>query len=70
MILKTLGATRARLLLAYGTEYAILGLATAIFATAAGAVAAYRHYLALLSNPEPALRRRVEAVRAELAKLQ
>lgn len=41
VILKTLGATRARLLLAYGTEYAILGLATAIFATAAGAVAAW-----------------------------
>lgn len=41
VILKTLGATRARLLLAYGAEYAILGLATAIFATAAGAVAAW-----------------------------
>ncbi len=41
VILKTLGATRARLLLAYGTEYAILGIATAIFATAAGAVAAW-----------------------------
>ncbi len=39
VILKTLGATRRRLLLAYGAEYAILGLATAIFATAAGAVA-------------------------------
>ncbi len=41
VILKTLGATRRRLLLAYGIEYAILGLATAIFATAAGAVAAW-----------------------------
>ena len=41
VILKTLGATRRRLLLAYGVEYAILGLATAIFATAAGAVAAW-----------------------------
>lgn len=41
VILKTLGATRRRLLLAYGTEYAILGLATAIFATTAGAVAAW-----------------------------
>ncbi|MBY0532327.1 MAG: ABC transporter permease [Xanthobacteraceae bacterium] len=41
VILKTLGATRSRLLLAYGAEYAILGLATAIFATAAGAVAAW-----------------------------
>jgi putative ABC transport system permease protein len=41
VILKTLGATRMRLLFAYGAEYAILGLATAIFATAAGAVAAW-----------------------------
>lgn len=41
VILKTLGATRARLLFAYGAEYAILGLATALFATAAGAVAAW-----------------------------
>jgi putative ABC transport system permease protein len=41
VILKTLGATRRRLLLAYGIEYAILGLATAVFATAAGAVAAW-----------------------------
>lgn len=41
VILKTLGATRGRLLLAYGAEYAILGLATAAFATAAGAVAAW-----------------------------
>ncbi len=41
VILKTLGATRGRLLIAYGAEYAILGLATAIFATGAGAVAAW-----------------------------
>jgi len=41
VILKTLGATRKRLLFAYGLEYAILGLATALFATAAGAVAAW-----------------------------
>ena len=34
-----------------------------------GAIAAYRHYLALRSNPEPALRPAVQAVRAELAKL-
>lgn len=40
VILKTLGATRWRLVLAYGIEYAILGLATAIFATAAGGLAA------------------------------
>ncbi|HMN51324.1 MAG TPA: FtsX-like permease family protein [Xanthobacteraceae bacterium] len=40
VILKTLGATRARLVLAYAIEYAILGLSTALFATAAGAIAA------------------------------
>jgi eukaryotic-like serine/threonine-protein kinase len=34
-----------------------------------GAIRAYQHYLALRSDPEPALRPRVEAVRAELAKL-
>jgi putative ABC transport system permease protein len=40
VILKTLGATRGRLVLAYGLEYAILGLATALVATAAGGIAA------------------------------
>jgi serine/threonine-protein kinase len=34
-----------------------------------GAVRAYRHYLALRSDPDPALRAQVEQVRAELAKL-
>jgi putative ABC transport system permease protein len=40
VILKTLGATRRRLLAAYGLEYLILGLATAIFGVAAGSIAA------------------------------
>ncbi len=40
VILKTLGATRARLLGAYALEYFVLGLATAIFGVAAGSVAA------------------------------
>jgi putative ABC transport system permease protein len=40
VILKTLGATRGRLVLAYGLEYAILGFTTAIVATVAGSVAA------------------------------
>jgi putative ABC transport system permease protein len=40
VILKTLGATRGRLVLAYGLEYAILGLATAVVATVAGTAAA------------------------------
>jgi serine/threonine-protein kinase len=46
------------------------GRLAALTGDTAGAVAAYRHYLALRSNPEPALRPRVEAIRAELAKLQ
>ena len=40
VILKTLGATRGRLLAADGLEYLILGLATAIFGVAAGSIAA------------------------------
>src|SRR5262249_21790727 len=40
VILKTLGATRMRLLGAYALEYLVLGLATAIFGVAAGSVAA------------------------------
>lgn len=41
VILKTLGATRARLIVAYGLEYALLGLATAVFALVAGGIAAW-----------------------------
>ncbi|MCB4769966.1 ABC transporter permease [Ancylobacter sp. Lp-2] len=41
VILKTLGATRGRLLAAYALEYAALGLATALVAVLAGSVAAY-----------------------------
>ena len=40
MILKTLGATRMRLLSAYVLEYMALGLATALFGVAAGSAAA------------------------------
>jgi putative ABC transport system permease protein len=40
VILKTLGATRARLLGAYALEYLVIGLATAIFGVAAGSIAA------------------------------
>lgn len=40
VILKTLGATRGRLLGAYALEYLALGLATAIFGVAAGSIAA------------------------------
>ena len=41
VILKTLGATRWRILSAHMAEYLILGLATAIVASAAGALVAY-----------------------------
>ena len=42
VILKTLGATRARLLGAYALEYLMIGLATAIFGVAAGSIAAWQ----------------------------
>lgn len=42
VILKTLGATRARLIGAYTLEYLMIGLATAIFGVAAGSVAAWQ----------------------------
>jgi putative ABC transport system permease protein len=41
VILKTLGATRARLLAAYALEYLVLGLTTAVFGVAAGSAAAW-----------------------------
>jgi putative ABC transport system permease protein len=40
VVLKTFGATRARLTAAYALEYLLIGLATAAFAIAAGALAA------------------------------
>jgi serine/threonine-protein kinase len=45
------------------------GRLAALTGDRSGAVKAYRHYLALRSDPEPALRPEVETVRAELAKL-
>jgi putative ABC transport system permease protein len=41
VVLKTLGATRARLLGAYALEYGFLGLATAAFGLLAGTLAGY-----------------------------
>lgn len=41
VVLKTLGATRARLLSAYALEYGLLGLASAVFGLLAGTLAAY-----------------------------
>jgi putative ABC transport system permease protein len=41
VILKTLGATRGRLLAAYALEYTLLGLVTGIFGVLAGSIAAW-----------------------------
>jgi putative ABC transport system permease protein len=41
VVLKTLGATRARLLSAYALEYGLLGLATVVFGLLAGGIASY-----------------------------
>jgi putative ABC transport system permease protein len=40
VVLKTLGATRGKLIAAYALEYLLLGIATAIFGVAAGSIAA------------------------------
>ena len=45
------------------------GRLAALSGDTSGAIRAYRHYLALRSDPEPSLRSVIEAVRAELAKL-
>ena len=42
VVLKTLGATRPRLLAAILYEYGLIGLCAALFGVAAGAAAAYR----------------------------
>ncbi|MGA2125999.1 MAG: FtsX-like permease family protein [Xanthobacteraceae bacterium] len=60
VILKTLGATRARLLAAYALEYLLLGFATAAFGVAAGSIAAWAVVtrvmdLAFVWLPGPAL---------------
>jgi hypothetical protein len=46
------------------------GRLAAIVGDSAGAVRAYRHYLALRSDPEPKLRPEVQRVRAELRRLE
>jgi hypothetical protein len=45
------------------------GRLAALTGDRSGAIKAYRHYLALRSDPEPALRPAVDTIRAELAKL-
>jgi putative ABC transport system permease protein len=41
VVLKTLGATRRTLIAAYSLEYALIGLATALFALVAGGISAW-----------------------------
>jgi putative ABC transport system permease protein len=58
VILKTLGATRQRLLTAFSLEYGLLGLATAVFAIAAGSVSAsyvITHVMELEFAPAPGI---------------
>lgn len=49
VILKTLGASRARLLAAYALEYFLIGLATAVFGVIAGSLAAWLIMTELMS---------------------
>jgi putative ABC transport system permease protein len=51
VVLKTLGATRARLLGAYALEYGALGLATAVFGLIAGTIAAYAIVTRVMNMP-------------------
>jgi putative ABC transport system permease protein len=51
VVLKTLGATRGRLLAAYALEYALLGLATALVGVAAGSIAAFLVVSELMNLP-------------------
>ncbi len=51
VILKTLGATRARLLGAYALEYAMLGAATAVFGGLSGSLAAWLIVAQLMHLP-------------------
>jgi putative ABC transport system permease protein len=51
VVLKTLGATRAKLLGAYALEYGALGLATAVFGLAAGGLAAFLIVTQVMNMP-------------------
>ncbi len=51
VILKTLGATRARLIGAYALEYGALGLAAAVFGLIAGVIAAFYIVTRLMNMP-------------------
>ena len=51
VVLKTLGATRRRLIGAYALEYLLLGMATALFGVAAGSVAAWLVVTEIMNLP-------------------
>ncbi|MET3793782.1 ABC transporter permease [Aquamicrobium terrae] len=51
VVLKTLGATRRTLISAFALEYMLLGLATAVFALAAGGVAAWYVVTRIMTLP-------------------
>jgi putative ABC transport system permease protein len=65
VVLKTLGATRRQLIMAYAIEYTLLGLATAVFGVAAGSVAGWGIVSKLMTLPFLWLK--VPAVMAALA---
>ena len=51
VVLKTLGATRRTLITAFSLEYMLIGLATAIFALAAGGIAAWYIVARIMTLP-------------------
>ena len=51
VVLKTLGATRGRLIGAYALEYLLLGAATALFGVAAGSIAAWMVVTEVMNLP-------------------
>ncbi len=51
VVLKTLGATRGRLIGAYALEYLLLGAATALFGVAAGSAAAWMVVTEVMNLP-------------------
>jgi putative ABC transport system permease protein len=72
VILKTLGATRARLLGAYATEYLLLGVATAVFGVLSGSLAGWLIVTELMHlrfswQPLPALAASAAAVLVTVA---
>jgi putative ABC transport system permease protein len=51
VVLKTVGATRVRLVAAYAVEYVLLGLATALFGVVAGSIAAAMIVTSVMNFP-------------------